>query len=53
MKIRKKRKKMPYVADNETDEQVMMSLFDPNGSYTGVPLKPDEERRPIQDADDL
>ena len=27
------------------------SSFDPNGSYTGVPVS--ENERPIQDADDL
>lgn len=36
---------------NKNDKKQNVIITDPNGSYTGRPLDPDE--RPIQDADDL
>ena len=42
--------KIPAVRKPLTDSPVPI-VTDPNGSYTGRPLDPDE--RPIQDADDL
>ncbi len=38
----------PYAPGNTTSERI---ITDPNGSYTGRPMDPEE--RPIQDADDL
>ncbi len=38
---------------NQTRNQVLMSHYDPNGSYTGVPVSDADDKRPVQDADDL
>lgn len=60
MKIRKKRKyNPPRTHSNLTQKENLQSLYDPNGSYTGIPVDnakiqhiPDSEV-PIQDVDDL
>ena len=36
---------------NSENQEVPVIHWDPNGSYTGRPLDPDE--KPVQDADDL
>ena len=54
MKKRKEKEKMEKKDPMKKAEMLtdMRSVAtDPNGSYTGVPINPDEE--PIQDADDL
>ncbi len=33
------------------DKAKFISSFDPNGSYTGIPV--DSNEKPVQDADDL
>ncbi|MEG1528960.1 MAG: hypothetical protein RR338_05255 [Clostridia bacterium] len=54
MKYRKPKIKRPLLTlGNETKNQIMLSHYDPNGSYTGVPTSPSESVKPTQDADDL
>lgn len=59
MKIKKKRKYNPPLShSNQTTQDNLRSIFDPNGSYTGTPEHhgypeiPDGDL-PVQDADDL
>lgn len=53
MKIRLRKKNHAPLADgNIPDKEMLKSLSDPNGSYTGVPSNPNAFM-PEQDVDDL
>jgi endonuclease IV len=53
MKYRLRKKNHAPIADgNMPEKDIMKSLSDPNGSYTGIPSNP-SAFMPEQDADDL
>ena len=49
--MKEKKKKAKIYERLEQIISMQSSTADPNGSYTGVPINPNEQ--PIQDADDL
>ena len=52
MKNKYEREDVPYFSHLEDCfHKIGVSLTDPLGGYTGVPIPPEEE--PVQDADDL
>ncbi|MBE6959591.1 MAG: 5-deoxy-glucuronate isomerase [Ruminococcaceae bacterium] len=52
MKHKHEREDVPYLSHlEESFHKIGISLTDPLGSYTGIPVLPADE--PVQDADDL